>query len=140
MLLGAFRKTNANHRLRVGVLIGIGLANTLLYALGVAARYPLVIGLQHPRANWSTLVDYSLHAGFIHAGVYALLILGYMLALRLTVRLDGRMPRMAITVIFVGWLLFSAVLLRAYPGESLDIFDYSFRGYCQLNLRGELMC
>jgi len=128
MLLGAFRKTNANHRLRMGVLIGIGLANTLLYALGVAARYPLVIGLQHPRANWSTLVDYSLQAGFIHAGVYALLILGYMLALRLMVRLDGRMPRMAITVIFVGWLLFSAVLLRAYPGESLDIFDYSFRG------------
>jgi len=128
MISGAIRKIKADDRCRVGVLIGIGLANTLFYAFGIAARYPLAIGLQQPRANWSTLVDYSLQAGFIHAGVYALLTLGYMLALRLALGLDGHMPRVAIAVIIVGWLLSSAVSLRAYPGESLDIFDYSFRG------------
>ena len=33
-----------------------------------------------------------------------------------------------------GWLLSSAVLLGAYPGESLDIFDYLFRGRLQVAL------
>jgi len=128
IILGAIRKIKADDRIRVGILMGIGLASTLFYALGIAARYPLASGLQHPRANWSTLVGYSLKAGFIHAGVYALLILGYMLALRLVLRLDGRKPPVAIGVIVGGWLVPSVLLLGTYPGESLDIFDYLFRG------------
>jgi len=128
MLLVALSTKNVRAHSRVSALIGIALASTLLYALGIAARYPLAIGLQHPRANWSTLVDYSFTAGLMHAGVYALLILGYMLALRLVLRLDGRSRRVAIGVIIAGWLVSSALLLGAYPGESLDIFDYSFRG------------
>jgi hypothetical protein len=31
-------------------------------------------------------------------------------------------------IIIAGWLLASAALLGAYPGESFDIFDYVFRG------------
>ncbi len=60
--------------------------------------------------------------------MYALLILRYMLALRLVFRLDGRKPRVAIGVIIGAWLVSSIALLGAYPGESLDIFDYLFRG------------
>src|SRR5262245_27818745 len=101
----ALRKTKADGRFYIWALLGIGLASMLLYALGIAARYPLAIGLQHPRANWSTLVEYSLKAGFIHAGVYALLILGYMLALRMVLRLDGRKPRVAIGIIAGAWLV-----------------------------------
>jgi hypothetical protein len=128
MALEAIRKTSIDDRFRLGALIGIGLLSTLVYALGITARYPLVAGLQHPRAVWSTLMGYSLQAGFVHAGLYILLILGYMLALRLALRTDGRMSRMATAVTIVGWLLSSAALLGAYPGESLDIFDYVFRG------------
>jgi len=51
-----------------------------------------------------------------------------MLALRLVFRLDGRKPRVAIGVIIGAWLVSSIALLGAYPGESLDIFDYLFRG------------
>ncbi len=128
MVLGAIRKTNAGNRLQVALLIGIGLVSMLVYALGITARYPLVIGLQRPRAVWSTLVGYSLQAGLAHAGLYTLLFLGYTLALRLVSRLNGRNPRATIGLIISGWLVFSATLLGAYPGESLDIFDYLFRG------------
>lgn len=31
-------------------------------------------------------------------------------------------------LIWLGWLMMSTVLLFSYPGESLDIFDYLFRG------------
>jgi hypothetical protein len=112
----------------LGGLVGLGLAGALLYALGITARYPLAAGLEIPRAGWYRLSGRSLSAGFRHAGVYALLMLGYAGALRLALRLAGRYTRATIAVIVVGWLLSAAVLLGAYPGESLDIFDYLFRG------------
>jgi hypothetical protein len=80
------------------------------------------------RAGWSTLVGNSLTVGVVFAGVYALLIVGYVVALRLVVRLRDRRPHRAVGIIVVGWLLSSAALLGAYPGESFDIFDYVFRG------------
>ena len=57
-----------------------------------------------------------------------LLIVGYVVALRLILRLHDRNPRRTIGIIIAGWLLSSAALLGAYPGESFDIFDYVFRG------------
>jgi hypothetical protein len=48
--------------------------------------------------------------------------------LRLARGLSGRHTRTLIAVILCGWLLSVAALLGAYPGESLDIFDYLFRG------------
>jgi hypothetical protein len=109
-------------------LIGLGLISALLYARGITARYPLAIGLRSVRAGWSTLAGSSLNVGVVFAGVYALLIVGYVVALRLILRLRDRNPRRAIGIIIVGWLLSSAALLGAYPGESFDIFDYVFRG------------
>ncbi len=109
-------------------LIGIGFASTLLYALGITARYPLTIGIQSVRAGWSTLVGRSLNVGLVFAGVYTLLTIAYIVALRLTLHLRDRRPHRAVGIIIVGWLLSSAALLGAYPGESFDIFDYVFRG------------
>jgi hypothetical protein len=107
-------------------LLGIALASAALYALGITARYPLAIGLRSPRAGWSTLAGNSLAVGAALAGTYGLLIVGYMLALRLVLRTAP--ARRTIGIIVVGWLASSAALLGAYPGESLDIFDYMFRG------------
>ena len=47
-----------------------------------------------------------------------------MLALRLAARVASQRQRAPVIVIVGGWLLASTVLLGAYPGESLDIFDY----------------
>jgi Glycosyltransferase family 87 len=109
-------------------LIALGLSSALLYARGITARYPLAIGLQSPRAGWSTLVGNSLLVGCVYAGVYGLLIAGYVLALRLVLRLNHRDTPLTIAIVIAGWLLSSAALLGAYPGESFDIFDYVFRG------------
>ncbi len=92
--------------------------------LGITARYPLAVGLLTPRAGWFRLSGYSLTAGMIHAAVYALLILCYVVALRLALVLAGHRARAAVLVIVGGWLLSWIALLGAYPGESLDIFDY----------------
>jgi hypothetical protein len=116
------------NRFGVWALIGIGITSALLYALGLSARYPLAIGLRSPRAGWSTLAGRSLGVGLGVAGMYALLIVGYAMALRLILRLRDGKPHRAAGIIIVGWLLSSAALLGAYPGESLDIFDYVFRG------------
>jgi hypothetical protein len=109
-------------------LLGIALASAALYALGITARYPLAIGLRSPRAGWSTLAGNSLDVGAALAGTYGLLTVGYVLALRLVLRTAGRPAGRMIGIIVAGWLASSAALLGAYPGESLDIFDYVFRG------------
>lgn len=124
----AIGHTNAADRIGVWALIGIGVASTLLYALGITARYPLAVGLHSVRAGWSTLVDRSLKVGVEFAGVYLLLIVGYVVALRLVLRRHNHTPRFTTGIIIAGWLLASAALLGAYPGESFDIFDYVFRG------------
>jgi Glycosyltransferase family 87 len=121
-------RTSAADRFGVWALIGIAIASMLLYGLGITARYPLEIGLQSVRAGWSTLVGRSLNVGVVFAGVYALLIVGYVVALRLILRLRDHTPRRTIGMIIAGWLLSSVALLGAYPGESFDIFDYVFRG------------
>jgi hypothetical protein len=120
--------THTSRHARLGILAGYGLLSVLLYAFGITARYPLAVGLQRARVSWYTLSGYSLPAGLLFAAVVGLLILCYSLALRLALRPGGRNMPALLAVIVGGWLLSSAVLLGAYPGESLDIFDYTFRG------------
>lgn len=112
-------------------LSGLVLASTWLYWEGIALRYPMAKGLAATHRTWPGLVDSSLRAGWMHAGVYVLLILCYVLALRLVARMPSRQVRPALGVVVAGWLAYSASLLPAYPGESLDIFDYIVRGRMQ---------
>ena len=112
-------------------LVALGLASLGLYWVGITRQYPLAKGLLAYHRSWPGLVDFSLRAGWRHAGVYALLVLCYMLALRLAARIPPRQVVPAIVVVGSGWLLCSASLLPAYPGESLDIFDYLVRGRMQ---------
>jgi hypothetical protein len=57
-----------------------------------------------------------------------------MFAPRVAARVAQQGQWMLLIVIIGGWLLSSVVLLGAYPGESLDIFDYLFRGRLQVAL------
>jgi hypothetical protein len=113
---------------RQGILGALGLLSVLLYVFGITARYPLTVGLQTPRISWYTLSGYSLRAGLVFALVVGLLILGYGVALHLALGLGRGRVHLLVAVIVGVWLLSCAALLGAYPGESLDIFDYTFRG------------
>jgi hypothetical protein len=112
-------------------LTSIGLLSALLYWGGITRQYPLRPGLAHPRATWPTLVDLSLLAGMWHGIVYGCLIVGYVVALHLALRIAPQQRHFAVVVIVGCWLLCSMILLGAYPGDSLDIFDYVFRGRMQ---------
>jgi len=116
------------------LMVGIGLISSLLYALVLRAPYPLGEGLSRPLASWATLAGFAWRAGLALACAYALLTGYYMLALRLAARIAPQRDSAAVPVIVGGWLLASVVLLGAYPGESLDIFDYLFRGRLQVLL------
>lgn len=107
----------------------LALGSSGLYAW-LALRYPLFPGLAIGRANWATLGDRSVAAGLAHGAVYSLLVGLYLLVLwsvawRQEIAPDE--PRV-LALIWGGWLAFSTLLLGVYPGESLDIFDYLFRG------------
>jgi hypothetical protein len=116
------------------LMVGLGLVNAILYTLGLRAPYPLAIGLAHPQASWATLAGFSWRIGLLLPYVYALLMAYYVLALRLAVQIEAQRERTALLLIVGGWLLSSMVLLGAYPGDSLDIFDYLFRGRLQVVL------
>jgi hypothetical protein len=116
------------------LLVGLSLSSALLYALVLRAPYPLAEGLAHPLASWAALASFSWRAGLALICGYALLTAYSMLALRLAARVAPQRQRMLLIVIVGGWLLSSVVLLGAYPGESLDIFDYLFRGRLQVTL------
>lgn len=111
-------------------LLGYGLASLGLYGW-LALRYPLLGGLEVGRANWATLGDRTLGAGLLHGAVYGMLVLLYAIALHRALRLP-QSPNPLIpqspALIWLVWLAASLILLGAYPGESLDIFDYLFRG------------
>ncbi len=112
-------------------LAAIALLSTGLYLAGISVPYPLSKGLLTPHITWPPLVNFSLAAGLRHGIVYGLLIVDYMAALRLAVRIPMRAVVVTSVLVVCGWLIFCGSLLRAYPGDSLDIFDYVFRGRMQ---------
>lgn len=117
---------------RPRLLLAALIASAGLYGW-IALRYPLLPGLEIGRASWATLSGRTVGAGLLHALVYGALVGLYLLAFR-AVSPDGAAPahdrqgRSPLPVIWAGWLALSLILLGAYPGESLDSFDYLFRG------------
>lgn len=113
------------------LFLGLGFAQPLLYWFGLAVRYPLTFGLQHANATWIKPNAGSFTALTLHAGLYLLLTVIYVAALRLcTSSAVGLSPkRPDCWFIFLIWLLSSVSLLFVSPnGESHDLYDYTFRG------------
>lgn len=109
----------------------------LLYA-GLAALYPLQAGLLNPRKTWAQQVDASPLVGIAHALIYVGLFVAYGAAVRWLIRVgteastnrlksSNTSPPFAVVIIASG-SLFSFILLFSFPGESVDVFDYLFRG------------
>ncbi|NJM06633.1 hypothetical protein HC891_11240 [Candidatus Gracilibacteria bacterium] len=106
-------------------VLALGLLSLALY-IWIAWRYPLIAGLEQGRATWGSLGGRSLAAGLLHAAVYGILMLLYVVALRQQVpRITHHASRITIWLV---WALAALILLFSYPGESLDVFDYLFRG------------
>jgi Gpi18-like mannosyltransferase len=115
------------------VLLGCLLAQASLYSW-ITLTYPLREGLTIARTSWALVAERSLATGLLHAIVYLLLLVCASVALWLTMRRLVE-PRWSVPLIVVGWFASSLVLLLAYPGESLDLFDYLFRGRMQVEDR-----
>jgi hypothetical protein len=98
-------------------LVALGLASLGLYWVGITRQYPLAKGLLAYHRSWPGLVDFSLRAGWRHAGVYALLVLCYMLALRLAARIPPRQVVPAIVVVGSGWLCAPPACCRHIPAS-----------------------
>lgn len=111
-------------------LLTIGGAMPLVYWLGLALPYPLDFGLTNPRATWIKGGEGSLWLMTTHIGVYLLLTLLYVAALRLFAGKAALLPqRTQIRLIVLVWALCAGTLLFVAPnGESHDLYDYLFRG------------
>jgi hypothetical protein len=111
-------------------ILVIGGAMPLVYWLGLALPYPLDFGLMNPRATWVKAGEGSLTALAWQIGVYLLLTLLYVAALRLFAGRATLLPqRTQIRSIVLIWALCACTLLFVAPnGESHDIYDYLFRG------------
>jgi hypothetical protein len=90
----------------------------LLWAL-LSALYPLSANLTLNRRIWGQLAGGSLLALAAHLAIFATLFGTYALGLRRTQR-----P----VWIWLSFGVSAIILLFSFPGESLDIFDYIFRG------------
>lgn len=111
-------------------LMAIGAAMPLIYWLGIAMPYPLAFGLANPRGTWVIPGEGSLRVMALQIGVYLLLTLLYVGALRTWAALAGRFSHPAqVGFIVLIWALCCLALLFAAPnGESHDVYDYIFRG------------
>ncbi len=111
-------------------VIVIGAVMPLVYWLGIVLPYPLAFGLADPRGTWVKTGEASFSALALQIGVYLLLTLLYVAALRVLAPVVARTaPRVQVGGIWLSWALCSLALLFATPnGESHDSYDYVFRG------------
>ncbi|MDQ3248614.1 MAG: hypothetical protein M3Q45_05330, partial [Chloroflexota bacterium] len=111
-------------------VIVIGAVMPLVYWLGIVLPYPLAFGLANPRGTWVKTGEGSFSALTLQIGVYLLLTLLYVAALRVLAPVVARTAqRVQVGGIWLSWALCSLALLFAAPnGESHDIYDYVFRG------------
>ena len=128
-------RVSGSHMMRRMLVIFIAI-NAALYA-ALVALYPLEQGLLKPRMMWAQQNGGLVILCVAHVVIYVALFAAYSMALRfisangmealadLPVSAEAFIP---LALVIVGWLLFSVILLFAFPGESADIFDYAFRG------------
>ncbi|MBW7884881.1 MAG: DUF2029 domain-containing protein [Caldilineaceae bacterium] len=121
------------------LLLLLGGLSVLLYAGGLAARYPLAAGLQDPRSNWARIAGASYPSFAVHLALYLFLAVLYWLAVQLLYHAGQAKRRVPYGGwIIVGiWLAASVVLWAISPaGEARDIYDYSFRGHMLVEYGG----
>ncbi len=109
-------------------LIGLtvcGIAASLLFYYGFAARYSLAKYGDLHRQSIGTLNKYSNEGAFAYIVVFALLFACYGLGYRI---LRG-MGQKWFLVLIVGFsVVFNLIMLQMYPADASDVYDYILRG------------
>lgn len=108
-------------------LVWVGAASLALYAC-LAWLYPLAAGLPTPLRTWAGLVRSDPLIGLAHGGIYIALMALYVIGLRSISTLAQPIKRRVWVGVIGVWLAASVAGAFSFPGESLDIFDYTFRG------------
>jgi hypothetical protein len=111
---------------------------TLLHFAFFSIAAYAVLAWLHPLSNvshwlfsWGRLSRGSMGIWALQMALFLGVMGAYIVAnLRLVPSISANASKRANpkTVIWLGWLMMNTVLLFSYPGESLDIFDYLFRG------------
>ena len=98
----------------------------MLYA-SLVWLYPLQDGLPMILRTWAGLVRSNAVVGILHGVIYVGLMVLYVCGIREIAKLSRNRRPVVLGVIAV-WLAASIVVGFSFPGESLDIFDYIYRG------------
>ncbi len=80
-------------------LLMLGLATVLLFAVALAGRYPLAVGLLDPRSNWARIPGATIDSFAIHLAIYLVATLLYWAAIHLLTRAIEAQVRLQ----YVGW-------------------------------------
>jgi hypothetical protein len=107
-------------------LFAILVASVTIVELALVAPYPIQSALQNWRLSWARHALGDAVAGQRHALAYVALFALYGLAI-LQMR-NVPATRWTLGAIWLGWLAMALLLFRSLPGDSIDIYDYIFRG------------
>ncbi|HEX9369641.1 MAG TPA: hypothetical protein VF897_01495, partial [Roseiflexaceae bacterium] len=123
------------------LLMLIAVAAAAIEWLALARRYPALEFVTLQRRSFARLAGYEIGAGLQLAAAYLVLTLLYLLAMHVAGRRIWKIEDSAsqssvrgsrfavLAAIWLGWALQVAVLVWVHPGESLDIYEYIFRGH-----------
>lgn len=106
----------------LALLVGCGLASSLIYLAAFTLPYPLATGLERPLQHFGHLSGPSVAGTIALAGALAALFMVYLLGIHLCTTLEG--SRAALLAVYGTGGLAAAALLWMYPLFSLDVFYY----------------
>jgi DNA-binding XRE family transcriptional regulator len=102
-----------------------GIAISLLFHFGFAARYSLDQFGSFPRQSIGALNQYSNEGALLYILTFVLLFACYGLGYRI---LRASLNRPLLIVIIGFGVVFNLIMLRMYPADATDIYDYIIRG------------
>ena len=102
-----------------------GVAASLIFYFGFAARYNLIVVGYRPRQSIGTLNQYSNEGALLYIVTFAALFAIYWLGYRIVKNTSLR----GLLILIVGFsVMFNFILLWMYPTDASDIYDYIIRG------------
>ncbi len=124
-------------RRRLGVysgLITIAILSATLIWQVWGQPYALSQTLNTPRSSYPSLAKHNPTAAWQALAGWLLLWVGYGAGIWLVKRQLSASQRPLLLLIVAGWLAMALPWMNSYPGSSLDIFDYNFRGHMVAHL------
>jgi hypothetical protein len=122
--LKGWLRVSAAERSRAIQLAVVALLSLITYIIVLVQPYTLARWWAYGQRTVAKLARFNLAVGLEHVLAITVLFVLYVWALRAA---RGRRGVLTWTVVFLGALAFNVALLRMYPVDSNDIFDYIIR-------------